>query len=134
MPCGAHIYGSIQMTIHTTVLIETTKDLSSDLRWCSWKQFTPKTTLWLSLRVTNMLLCFPVKVRVSRSTGNASWIYWYVQKTILKVTDLTLLLMMGLTLLLPSMRVRRQINCSSRMILSLNPATQTMFSSIFSKP
>ena len=27
------------MTIHTEVLIETLKDLISDLRWCSWKVF-----------------------------------------------------------------------------------------------
>ena len=31
---GAHIYGSLYMTIHTSVLIEILKALSSDLRWC----------------------------------------------------------------------------------------------------
>ena len=32
---GAHIYGYLYMTIHTVVLFETLKDISSDLLWFS---------------------------------------------------------------------------------------------------
>ena len=35
----ARIDGSIHMTTHTLVLIETLKDFSSDLCWCSSKMF-----------------------------------------------------------------------------------------------
>ena len=40
MPGCARIDGSLHMTIQTVVLIETLKDLSSDLRWCSWNNFS----------------------------------------------------------------------------------------------
>ena len=36
MPSRACISGSLYMTIHTEVLIETIKDLIIDLHWCSW--------------------------------------------------------------------------------------------------
>ena len=36
----AHIYGSLHMTIHTAVLIDNLKDLSSDLLWLSCNIFS----------------------------------------------------------------------------------------------
>ena len=39
---GAHIYGSLYMTIHTSVLIEILKALSSDICWCSCKILSTK--------------------------------------------------------------------------------------------
>ena len=40
MPGCARITGSLHMTIHMKVLIETLKALSSDLCWCSWNIFS----------------------------------------------------------------------------------------------
>ena len=40
MPGYAHISGSLHVTIHTAVLIDTLKALSSDLRWCYCKFFS----------------------------------------------------------------------------------------------
>ena len=40
MPGCVRIYGFIHMTIHTEVFITTLKALSSDLRWCSCKNFS----------------------------------------------------------------------------------------------
>ena len=40
MPGCTRISGSLNMTIHMAVLIETLKDLSSDLLWCSCRFFS----------------------------------------------------------------------------------------------
>ena len=93
----------------------------------------PSITLWLVLQVMNMLLYFTGRVIVLGSTGSAPWMPWYGRRRMVKVTDLTWLLMMGVTWLLPSTRVRRQRNCSSRMVLSLIPYPRTMLNSIFFK-
>ena len=37
---GAHITGSLHMTIETAVLIETLKELGAELRWCSCNIFS----------------------------------------------------------------------------------------------
>ena len=54
-----------------------------------------RTTLWLSLHMINLLLYFPGRLRVSRSTGIASWMPWYVWSMIVRVTYLNWLLTMG---------------------------------------
>merc|ERR1712134_207361 len=37
---GARVSGSLHMTIQTAVLIETTKELGGDVRWCSCNIFS----------------------------------------------------------------------------------------------
>ena len=54
----------------------------------------PISTLCLSLRMMNLLLCFPGRVSVSRSTGTTSWMSWYSQRMMVRVTDLTWFFMM----------------------------------------
>ena len=96
-----------------------------DLATCS----IPSTTLWLLLRMMNLLLCYSGRVGVLRSTGTSSWMPWYRRMNMVRVTDLTWLMMMGVTLLLLFIRVRRR-----RMVLSLTPAPRTMLISRLSKP
>ena len=96
--------------------------------------YLTRTTLRMSLCVMILLMCFPVRVIVSRSTGAASWMPLYVRRIMVRVTDLTWLLMMGVTWLFSSMMLRRQRTCSSRMVLSLTPYPHNMISSILCKP
>ena len=81
-----------------------------------------------------MLVILQYFLRVSRSTGTAYWMPWYSRRVMVKVTDLTLFLMMEVTLVWSSMRLKRSRTCSSRMVISLTPDPRKMMSSIFSKP
>ena len=49
----------------------------------------PRTTLWLSLRITNILLCFTGMVGVSGSTGDEYLMPSYSRSVMVRVTDLT---------------------------------------------
>ena len=95
--------------------------------------YLPRATIWLSLHVMNLLLYFPGKVGFLTITGMASLMPLYGQRVVLRVTDLTWVLMMELAWLFSSMSVRRHRNFSSRMLLSLNPNLRTILSSILSK-
>ena len=86
----------------------------------------PSTTLWLSLRMMNLLLCFPGRVRVSRSNGTAPLMSWYILRIMVRVIDLNWFLVIGVTWLLSSIRVKTQINCSTNMVLSLTPSPRKM--------
>ena len=83
--------------------------------------------------MTNMLLCFPRRVRFSRSTGTASLMTWYIRRMMIRITYLTWLLIMGVTWLFSYTRVKRQRNFYSRMLLYLNPYPRTMLISRLSK-
>ena len=93
----------------------------------------PGTIIWMSLRVIDLLLSPPGRVRVSRSTGTASWMPWYSRRMIIRVTDLTWLLIMGVTRLFSSMRLIRNRTCYSRMVIYLTPSPWKMLSSRFSR-
>ena len=94
----------------------------------------PSRTLRLSLLVMNILLCFPVRVRVLRSTVNASWIPWCSHRIMVRFIDLIWLLMMGLIWIFSSIKVRRWRTCSSMIILFLTLYPHTILGSRFSKP
>ena len=133
--CGcACIAGYLHITIQMEVLIETLKALSSDLRWWFCNIFLPRIALWLPLRMTNILLCFPGSVRSLNSTGTASQMPWYRRRIMVRFTDLTWLLIVGLVWLFSSIRVGIWINYSPGILLSLNPDPWKVLSSIFSKP
>ena len=66
----ARISGSLHMTVHTAVLIETLKALGADLRWCSCIIYAPRIMPPLPLIVMRVALFSPGKERVWKSTGN----------------------------------------------------------------
>ena len=90
--------------------------------------------MWLSICMMNLLLFFPRRVRVSRSTGTESWMPWYSRRMMARVTELTWLLVIGVKLLFSSMKLRRRRNCYSRMVLSLTLSPRKILSSRLSKP
>ena len=133
-PSCACISGSLHMTTHTTVLVETFKDLSSELYWCYCNIFSTQDHTTAVITHDGSAAFPPGRVRVLRSYGNSSWIPWYRRGIVVRVTVLIRLLMMGMTWIISYTRVRRRRTCYSRMSLYLTPDPRTMLISIFSKP
>ena len=95
------------------------------------RQWPPSVILmmYLTLRVINILLCFPGRVRVLIITISATWIPWYGHRMMVRVVYLTWLFIMDMAWLFSSIRVIRWSNFSSRMVLYLTLAPWTMLSS-----
>ena len=128
MPGCARISGSINVTIQTSVFIETLKTLSSGLHCYSWKSFYTQDHSVVVCWKMDLLLCFPGRVRSSGNTSTTSWMPWYGWSMIVRFTDLIWLFIMEVTWLFSSMRVIRWIDFYSRMVLYLTPAPRTMLS------
>ena len=82
------------MNTWTKVLIETLKALSSDLRWWSWNILSTQDHTVAFITHDESAAVFPGRVRVSRSTSNASWMPWYIRRMMVRVTYMTWLSMM----------------------------------------
>ena len=95
--------------------------------------YLTSTTMWLLLRIMNILMWFPGSLTVSRSTGTASWMLWYGRSIMVRVTYMNRLLMMGVTWIFSYMRVRKRRTCYSRILLSLTSDPRKVLSSILSK-
>ena len=95
MPGCASISGYLHMTTQTTVLIKTLKALISDLRWLSCNIFSAQDHTVAVIAHDESAAMFPGRLVVSRITGTASWMPWYILMMVARFTELTWLLMMG---------------------------------------
>ena len=68
----------------------------------------PSTMMWIPLCMMNLLICFPGRLIFWRSTGSAPWMTWYFQRIMVRVTDLTWLLIIGVTWLFSYISVIRR--------------------------
>ena len=134
IPGCVHIAGYLHMTLQTAVSIETLRALRSDPDWCSCSI--------LSTQEHNVAV-----ITHGESSAVFSWKgesveeYWdCILNALIYPEDYgkgyrpNLIVDDGVTWLFSSMRVRRRSTCSSRMVLSMNPARRTMLSSRLSKP
>mgnify|MGYP002447078880 CR=1 FL=1 len=64
---GAHISGSLHMTVQTAVLIETLKACGAELRWCSCNIFSTQDHAAAAIVAA---LCMPGRERHLLSTGS----------------------------------------------------------------
>ena len=108
IPGCARIAGSLHMTIQTEVLIENLKDLSRDICWWYCKIFSTQEHIMTVITHDESASVFSWK-------GVSLEDYWdcmlnalISQKMMVRVTYLTWLLMVGVTWLFLSMRVRRR--------------------------
>ena len=96
MPGCARIAGSLHMTIQMEVLIDTLKDLNSDLRWWSLNIFSTQYHTLDFIMHDEPSNVFSWKGESLEETVTESWMHWHGGMRMVRVTDLTLLSMMGL--------------------------------------
>ena len=134
MPGCACISVSLHMIIQTRVLIETTKDLRSDLRWCSCNIFFTQYHDVAYIKFGESTTVFSYK-------GESIEEYWECIMNALicpeddfKVHRPDLIVYDGVDMTLPIHEGKKARDFSSIMVLSLILATRKMLSSRLSKP
>ena len=134
MPGCNRISGSLQITIHTVLLIKTIKDLSSDLHWCSWNIISTQDHNVAGIACDESTAVFSWKGESLKKywewiLNNLIWTYYYgkVCRPDLIFDD------GGVIWIFSSVRVRRRRTCFSSMVVSLTPAPLTILNSVFSK-